>query len=76
MAEQRWIVRVPYREPTFEARRPADSDEPFVARYEVTAPDAPAAIQKALAEFDGEATDSNVGWVREPILDAVDATPA
>ena len=78
MSDTRWRVRIPYREPTYEARRPAQANdgEPYVAQYEVSAPDAPTAIERALAAFDGDASESGVGWIREPVLDQIEATPA
>ncbi len=70
----RWRVRIPYVEPTFAARQAQPPLEPYVAEVVVEAVTGPDAIERGLEKFEGDAHDSGVGWIREPLEDEVVAT--
>jgi hypothetical protein len=67
----RFRVRIPYEEPTFAAHQKRPPAPPFVAELEVVAVDEQSARAQALARFEADAKDSGVGWIREPLEDAV-----
>ena len=70
----RWRVRIPYVEPTFAARQARPPAEPFVAEVEVEADSDLDAVERGLEKFEGDARDSGVGWIREPLEGQVVAT--
>ena len=69
----RFRVSIPYVEPTYQVR--AGSTKPFQATYDVQAATAAEAIELAMRRFDGDAEESGVGWIREPLTEAIQATP-
>lgn len=70
--ERTFEVVIPYREPTFEVRRGLGRrPEPFVASYTVRAADAATARQLGLERFEQDARASGVGWIRDPLVEAI-----
>ena len=69
----RYLVVIPYVEPTY---RPSDSGEraPYTASFEVCADSKREAIEVAMRRFDGDASDSGVGWIREVLEHLIEVT--
>lgn len=68
-------VRIPYREPTHAARRGVsdpEAHEPFSTTIDVAASSPEEAVERALAKFEGSASESGVGWIREPVEDLIE----
>jgi hypothetical protein len=65
-------VVIPFREPTFERSIGRSPDAPpYVASYVVSACSTEEAQAQALELFWGLATESGVGWIREPVESAI-----
>lgn len=71
-----WRVVIPYVEPTHDVHSGSGERAPFKATYEVAAADRAEAVARALARFEGDASDSSVGWIREPLEDLIRVEPA
>jgi len=68
-------VRIPYREPTHAARRglsDPERHEPFTASVDVVASSPEEAVEKALDAFEVGASESGVGWIREPVEEQIE----
>ena len=60
-----YCVSIPYREPTYEVRRVDVPAELYTTRYTIRARDPDDAVSQAVAEFNSNAANSSVAWVRE-----------
>ena len=60
-----YTVTIPYREPTYELRRGGAPPELYTTRYTVKASGPVEAVSKAVAEFNINAANSGVAWIRE-----------
>lgn len=64
--EDSYKVLIPYREPSYEMRRPeGPRTNPFVSGFTVSATSEKDAIEEAIRRFKQRATNSSVFWVRE-----------
>ncbi len=71
MPKQTYRVVIPYEEPTYQVHSKTDG-APYVATYSVAAESPGAAVTAALERFEGDAQDSGVGWIREPIASRIE----
>lgn len=69
-----FLVRVTYREPTFEEAEPA-ARAPFTWTWRIAAPGEEEARLRAIREFDRMQMLSSVGWIREVVAVHVEPAP-
>ena len=68
-------MRIPYREPTHAARRGSrdpEGHEPSCATVDVAASSLEEAVEEALDAFEVGASESGVGWIREPVEESIE----
>ncbi len=70
-SQSKYRVIVPYREPVYEVHRGRPLKKPYLAAFEIQASTKEEAIAIAISRVKSGHIDSNVGWIRVPILKGI-----